>query len=133
MGDLTETTGPQGEWMLGESQRIRENGGDSWRIPLPLAAKFIQKAKCENVNIRCDASDVAFVRPNAGTYNYYLETPTLGIKKMVECFEQKCFPKGDAVQVDYGGIRFSTIAEVTVIVGVFTAVVVALGRRTAHF
>jgi hypothetical protein len=43
---------------------IRENGGDSWCIDLWQTAKLIQKVGCENVHVRCEATDVNYVLEN---------------------------------------------------------------------
>jgi hypothetical protein len=59
-GDFWEITG-QKDWQWDDKIRDPPNPGDSWCICMWATADLINSVGCENVHIRCDATDVKFM------------------------------------------------------------------------
>lgn len=127
-------------------KKIRMNGGDSECLDMWLTAKLTHQVGCQNVHIRCDATDVNNVM------QHYLDNDASPddanlvrnaaqreeiLLEAAECIEQKC---GAAMSLassshDTGGstrVEGIVAASVALPVGalVVAAVTVALRRRT---
>lgn len=59
-GDFWEITG-QKDWQWDDKIRGEPNPGDSWCICMWATADLVKSVGCENVHIRCDATDVRFM------------------------------------------------------------------------
>jgi len=62
---------------------IRENHGDSWCICMWATARLIATVGCENVHLRCDATDVAYVEKS------YTDGG-VDLQPAKECLQKKC-------------------------------------------
>merc|ERR1719171_3420857 len=50
---------------------MRRTGSDSWCIDVRLTAWLVQQVGCENVHIRCDATDLGWVlAENSWAWNW---------------------------------------------------------------
>lgn len=83
--DITGTCAKQSKkkW----DAKIRANGGDSWCVCAECAAKATEQAGCENMDIRCDATNMYDI--------FSLDLP--GYQALEECLKSKCpkfVPKG---------------------------------------
>merc|ERR550537_1200372 len=59
-GDFWEITG-QKDWQWDDKIRGEPNPGDSWCICMWATADLVKEVGCENVHIRCEATDVKFM------------------------------------------------------------------------
>jgi len=79
-GNFWQITGQQSfQW----DQEIRDNHGDSWCICMWATATLIRKAGCENVHLRCEATDIKYV---LGQYN----DGGVDLKPAHDCLVKKC-------------------------------------------
>eukprot|EP00416_Gambierdiscus_australes_P043301 CAMPEP_0171101394 /NCGR_PEP_ID=MMETSP0766_2-20121228/54884_1 /TAXON_ID=439317 /ORGANISM="Gambierdiscus australes, Strain CAWD 149" /LENGTH=148 /DNA_ID=CAMNT_0011561431 /DNA_START=48 /DNA_END=494 /DNA_ORIENTATION=- len=79
-GDFWEITGQKAfQW----DKQIIENNGDSWCICMWASAKLITSVGCENVHIRCDATDVPYILKQYTDGGVDLEPAK-------QCLQQKC-------------------------------------------
>merc|ERR1719378_431109 len=74
---------------------IRANGGDSWCICMWATAALIERVGCDNVHLRCDATDIQFV------LKHYDDVGVTGrvhdLKLAHQCLEKKCGVKDEAM------------------------------------
>eukprot|EP00401_Gymnodinium_catenatum_P045233 CAMPEP_0117508968 /NCGR_PEP_ID=MMETSP0784-20121206/27229_1 /TAXON_ID=39447 /ORGANISM="" /LENGTH=206 /DNA_ID=CAMNT_0005304553 /DNA_START=75 /DNA_END=692 /DNA_ORIENTATION=- len=79
-GDFWQITGQKAfQW----DADIRANNGDSWCICMWATASLIQSVGCENVHIRCDSTDVAYILKSYTDGGVDLEPAKT-------CLQQKC-------------------------------------------
>ena len=89
-GDFWDLTGQKAfQW----SDRIvaPPNPGDSWCICMWATASLIKQAGCDNVHLRCDSTDVAYV---LGQYH----DGGVELSAAHDCLEKKCPAQVAAVQ-----------------------------------
>eukprot|EP00354_Favella_ehrenbergii_P005820 CAMPEP_0170468822 /NCGR_PEP_ID=MMETSP0123-20130129/11859_1 /TAXON_ID=182087 /ORGANISM="Favella ehrenbergii, Strain Fehren 1" /LENGTH=161 /DNA_ID=CAMNT_0010735489 /DNA_START=6 /DNA_END=491 /DNA_ORIENTATION=+ len=80
--DFWEITGQkQVQW--DDKIRGEPNPGDSWCICMWATAKLIEKVGCENVHLRCDATDVSYVLSK-------YDDNGRNLKAAHDCLQQKC-------------------------------------------
>ncbi|CAL1147864.1 unnamed protein product [Cladocopium goreaui] len=79
-GNFWQITGQEAfQW----DSEIRENHGDSWCICMWATARLIATVGCENVHLRCDATDVAYVEKS------YVDGG-VNLQPAKKCLQQKC-------------------------------------------
>lgn len=86
--DIMKTTnnkGPAGSWI--GVDMMRKNGGDSWCTDLWSTTRLIEKVGCENVRVRCDATDVGWVAEDNTWEKYYRD---VNLPPAKECLKRKC-------------------------------------------
>jgi len=81
-GDFWQITG-QKDWQWDDKIRGDPNPGDSWCICMWATADLINSAGCENVHIRCEATDVQYM---LSSYNDGGRDLTVAH----ECLREKC-------------------------------------------
>uniref|UniRef100_A0A7S4VNI5 Cellulase n=1 Tax=Alexandrium monilatum TaxID=311494 RepID=A0A7S4VNI5_9DINO len=119
-GDFWEITGQKAfQW----DDTIRENNGDSWCICMWAAARLISEAGCDNVHLRCEASDI----------DYILQQYTDGgvdLEPAKNCLQQKCPSSGVVQENDATAPRLEAGPRSTGLVR-FTAPAAVLTSLTA--
>jgi len=82
--DFWEITGQKAFQWDGEIRKTP--GGDSWCICMWAFARMIEKVGCENVHIRCDATDVRYLlsKYQDGSHD---------LTQAHQCVRQKCLPE----------------------------------------
>eukprot|EP00913_Durusdinium_trenchii_P026436 g24802.t1 len=79
-GNFWEITGQTAfQW----DSEIRKNHGDSWCICMWATARLIATVGCENVHLRCDATDVAYVEKSYSDGG-------VDLAPAKECLQKKC-------------------------------------------
>lgn len=89
-GDFWEITGQKAfQW----NDRIVSgpNPGDSWCICMWATASLIERVGCENVHLRCEATDVDFVLASYSDGGQRLHAAH-------SCLREKCRPEGRAAR-----------------------------------
>lgn len=99
-GDFWEITGQEDfKW----DAEIRANHGDSWCICMWATAELIEEVGCDNVHLRCEATDISFVLDK-------YEDGGVDLEPAKACLEQKC-PETFMLMRKEGSLRGSPVSR----------------------
>lgn len=143
-GESTKMFGDKSYWdVVDEASRdseVKANNGDSFCITMWKAAQAIERAGCENVHIKCEATDIQrtwALYADKDAFNQYIEGHPMGAisaDKVRDCFKSKCNPPNVLAEQGSNGsvIPFMGLAVVGAALGAILVAFVAQRRRTAH-